>query len=280
MCYYITMSFHDGYPEPPKAQDIELQPENAEMLDRLRSNVQRVLSSDFTDTVEVTDTKRSEGLFALPQPKYLARVAFMKMGLTDLETRGDAAAPDFRLAVVAKAHGLDAETAAYGDDEELKDRGFVWPDGVDLQLLDYRYHNSDGWRSTYQRSFGFDVTGWGSGFVEDINPKGDFLRQALGIDDSWDGGGGLDQDGLDSLEQFRVIDGVLTNGRIDTDAHTRLRSAAGKTESNFEVVTHDLKVIQGSQPHFSKLIESALSIDGLRDMVAWQQYWHDRRGQI
>lgn len=266
------MSYHEDEELPPKASEIALHPENAEMLDRLRTNIRRILMSDFADTVEV-DTPESSWYSHLNKT-YLARVAFMKLSPSDIEST-DTSDTGFQLAVVANAYGLDGDTAASGGNE-IGSKEFVWPEGVTLNLLDNQHKDRSLWHSQFVRGINkFDISGNKTGFERTDKPAEGFLQRTYGIDDSWGVGAGVDPNGLDSLEEFIVIDGILTNGRLDMAAHDSLRKVA-ETSSDINVVTHDFKIVRGSQPFFTRLIDTAIGIPEWRDTIAWQQYWHDR----
>jgi len=125
------MSYHDSYPEPPRAENIPLTPENEALRLSILSGLESAISSDFAHTFEVTDTsdRKEDDWFRLPYPKFLARAAIMKLNGFDAPT--DQAATDtetdplFSIAIEARAHQLDIEKATDMTPEEVEELGFV-----------------------------------------------------------------------------------------------------------------------------------------------------------
>jgi hypothetical protein len=259
---------------PSRGSEVVLTPENEEMAKSLLEGISSALRSDFVDIYEVVDTDHENSLFKLPKERYLAKVLFMKLALADIDSESlTESDPDFQVAIVARAHGLSTDDAL----EQLhssENTSFVWPDNIQTYLLDNTYNNLSHWGFTFQkqpRLSDFHFTGSQGGFTRRSQSNKGLIDQAYAIN-SVGPGVSIDEHGLTSMGELRILETTLKKGRLDKVAAETLRIA---TESSSEInyMSDNFEVVRGSVPYFNKLSDEALQFSpDFRKMVAWQQH--------
>lgn len=261
-----------GYPNswedcPP------LTPETEELRTKFIEGIRRFLTSEVAQTIEV-DSKADNEVRSLPQQRYLRRMVFLKAG--EALSSG---IPRFQLAISLNGHLLDGDQADNLSDDEIRNRGLIWPDGIELFLLD---NSADNFRrmellvDTARPQT--DVTGAKMGFsrsVSDPSKLYDIESGVYGISYGLDSGVGITIDGYDDhLDNFRLVAAVVENGTWDQEAARRSEEFIKESGRGKDLSMEPAMV--RSIPYFDKIMDRVLAPQGLEPSLKWDQYWSNR----
>ena len=274
--FVSLMSRFADYDGPRSGAEITLSGANKVLMADFVAGIDKALFSPDNAAITVQGTGDTDkGIYSLPQPNYLARLAFLRLenAHTDRKDR------PFKLAVMITAHLVDVNQAISMPEDEIKRHPYGWPDGIRTSLLDLELQNIHHESICFQPNLGvdgeFDVADSASGFKPSSKPSDDIVNSAYGITTGL-GAGGITNGGLFShLEPYKVTVDVLQRGEHDPEATDTLDEAT-LLNDGIRILPEDSTAAERSRPYLYAMFRAAVATPSLRDMIAWQQYWYER----
>lgn len=263
----------------PAACDIELSQKNEIMLGDFKAGIKRLLTSEIVVTFETSVDSGSTPGFSVPEARSLGRVAFMKIDELAAETQEAASQPSLQLALLLNGHGLNADTLETLRPEESAKVGLVWPDGIQMAVVDRLHQNFWSWGMAWlPKSSEVFMSGNKTGYTNGMSPEKQdksLITSTYGINRGHGSGAYITEDGMSGFEELELVNAIIQNGTHDEVAEiaflNQLEIRGGK------VLSGDHQIMTKSMPYFQKILYSCLQSPTFRDTLAWQQYWHAKK---